>query len=45
MDQGEPGFDYNEPNLNPLICDICRETFDSLDKLGNIRKESTICKL
>ncbi len=34
MDQGEPGVDYNEPNLNPLVCDICKQKFDSLDKLG-----------
>lgn len=33
MDQGEPGLDYNDPNLNPLVCDICRKTFDGLDKL------------
>jgi hypothetical protein len=38
MDQGEPGVDYNEPNLNPLTCDICRKSFDSLDKLGEHQK-------
>jgi len=38
MDQGEPGLDYNDPNLNPLVCDICRQTFDSFDKLGEHQK-------
>jgi len=38
MDQGEPGVDYDEPNLNPLICDICKQRFDSLDKLGEHQK-------
>ena len=39
MDQGEPGVDYNEPNLNPLVCDICNKSFDSLDKLGEHQKK------
>jgi hypothetical protein len=43
MDQGEPGVDYDEPNLNPLICDICKQEFDSLDKLGEDQKQPTIC--
>ena len=38
MDQGEPGLDYNDSNLNPLVCDICNKTFDSLDKLGEHQK-------
>ena len=38
MDQGEPGLDYHDPNLNPLVCDICRQMFDSLDKLGEHQK-------
>lgn len=38
LDQGEPGVDYNEPNLNPLTCDICKKDFDSLDKLGEHQK-------
>jgi hypothetical protein len=38
MDQGEPGVDYNDNNLNPLICDLCKKTFDSLDKLGEHQK-------
>jgi hypothetical protein len=38
MDQGEPGVDYNDTNLNPLICDICKKNFDSLDKLGEHQK-------
>jgi hypothetical protein len=38
MDQGEPGLDYNDPNLNPLVCDICNKSFDSLDKLGEHQK-------
>lgn len=38
MDHGEQGLDYNDPNLNPLVCDICRQTFDSLDKLGEHQK-------
>jgi len=40
MDQGEPGVDYDEPNLNPLICDICKQEFDSLDKLGEDQKQA-----
>ena len=40
MDQGEPGVDYDEPNLNPLICDICNQKFDSLDKLGEHQKQA-----
>jgi C2H2-type zinc finger len=40
MDQGEPGVDYDEPNLNPLVCDICNKTFDSLDKLGEHQKQA-----
>lgn len=39
MDQGEPGVDYVDANLNPLICDICKKTFDSLDKLGEHQKQ------
>ena len=39
MDQGEPGLDYDDANLNPLICDICKQTFDSLDKLGEHQKQ------
>jgi C2H2-type zinc finger len=39
-DQGEPGVDYDEPNLNPLICDICKQEFDSLDKLGEHQKQA-----
>ena len=38
MDQGEPGLDYNDKNLNPLVCDICNKSFDSLDKLGEHQK-------
>jgi hypothetical protein len=38
-DQGEPGLDYNEPNLNPLICDLCKKTFNSLDQLGEHQKK------
>ena len=38
-DQGEPGLDYNEPNLNPLICDLCKKTFSSLDQLGEHQKK------
>jgi hypothetical protein len=39
MDQGEPGLDYDDANLNPLVCDICRKSFDSLDKLGEHQKQ------
>jgi hypothetical protein len=39
MDQGEPGLDYNDSNLNPLVCDICNKSFDSLDKLGEHQKK------
>ena len=39
MDQGEPGLDYDDPNLNPLVCDICNKSFDSLDKLGEHQKK------
>jgi C2H2-type zinc finger len=39
MDQGEPGVDYNDPNLNSLVCDICNKSFDSLDKLGEHQKK------
>ena len=40
MDQGgEPAADYEDPNLNPLICDLCKLTFDSLDKLGEHQKK------
>ena len=28
------------PNLNPLICDICKQEFDSLDKLGEHQKQA-----
>jgi hypothetical protein len=37
--QGEPGVDYDEPNLNPLTCDICNQRFDSLDTLGEHQKK------
>jgi hypothetical protein len=40
MDQGEPGLDYDDPNLNPLECDICKQKFDSLDKLGEHQKQT-----
>ena len=39
MDQGEPGVDYDDPNLNPLICDICKLKFKSLDELGEHQKQ------
>ena len=39
MDQGEPSVDYDDANLNPLICDLCKKTFDSLDKLGEHQKQ------
>jgi hypothetical protein len=39
MNQGEPGVDYDEPNLNPLVCDLCKQKFDTLDKLGEHQKE------
>jgi hypothetical protein len=39
MDQGEPGIDYNEPNLNPLVCDLCKQKFNTLDRLGEHQKE------
>ena len=39
MDQGEHGVDYDDANLNPLICDLCKKTFDSLDKLGEHQKQ------
>jgi C2H2-type zinc finger protein len=39
MDQGEPGVDYNDANLNSLVCDICSRSFDSLDKLGEHQKK------
>ena len=39
MDQGERGVNYDEPNLNPLTCDICKQEFDSLDKLGEHQKQ------
>ena len=45
MDQGEPGLDYNDANLNPLECDICKQKFDSLDKLGEHQNKRTICKI
>jgi hypothetical protein len=45
MDQGEPGVDYDDANLNPLICDLCKKAFDSLDKLGEHQNKSMICNL
>jgi hypothetical protein len=39
MDQGEPGIDYFDENLNPLICDISKKTFDTLDKLAEHQKQ------
>ena len=30
--QGEQGVDYDEPNLNPLVCDICYTKFMSLSE-------------
>ena len=37
--QGEPGVDYDEPNLDPLVCDLCKQQFDSLDTLGEHQKK------
>ena len=37
--QGEPGVDYDEPNLDPLVCDLCKQEFDSLDTLGEHQKK------
>lgn len=37
--QGEPGVDYDEPNLDPLVCDLCKQKFDSLDTLGEHQKK------
>ena len=37
--QGEPGVDYNDSNLNPLVCDLCKMKFKSLDELGEHQKE------
>ena len=39
MDQGEPGVDYDDPNLNPLKCDLCKKKFNSLDELGEHQKQ------
>lgn len=39
MDQGEPGVDYDDSNLNPLICDLCKIKFNSLDELGEHQKQ------
>ena len=30
--QGEPGVDYDDSNLNPLVCDLCKIKFKSLDE-------------
>ena len=38
MDQGEPGVDYDDPNLNPLVCELCNLKFKSLDELGEHQK-------
>jgi hypothetical protein len=38
--QGEPDVDYDETNLNSLICDICQQKSDSLDKLGEHQKQT-----
>jgi hypothetical protein len=38
MDQGEPGVDYDDPNLNPLECELCNRKFKSLDELGEHQK-------
>jgi hypothetical protein len=35
----EPGVEYDEPNLNPLTGDICKQEVDSLDKLGEHQKQ------
>jgi hypothetical protein len=37
--QGEPGVDYDDSNLNPLVCDLCKMKFNSLDELGDHQKE------
>jgi hypothetical protein len=37
--QGEPGVVYNDSNLNPLVCDLCKTKFKSLDELGEHQKE------
>ncbi len=37
--QGEPGVDYDEPNLDPLVCDLCKQQFDSLNTLGEHQKK------
>ncbi|MDX1373162.1 MAG: hypothetical protein R3321_11860 [Nitrososphaeraceae archaeon] len=34
----DPGFDYKEPNLNPLFCDICKQKFKNLSELGEHQK-------
>lgn len=31
IDQGELEVDYDKPNLNSLICDLCKKIFDNLD--------------
>jgi hypothetical protein len=28
MRQGELGVDYDDPNLNPLVCDLCDIKFE-----------------
>ena len=38
--QGEPGVDYDDANLNPLICDLCKMKFKSLDELGEHQKQN-----
>ena len=37
--QGEPGVDYNDSNLNPLVCNLCKMKFKSLGELGEHQKE------
>jgi len=42
---GVPAVDYNDSNLNPLVCDLSKMKFKSLDELGEHQKENMICRI
>ena len=39
--QGEPGVDYDDSNLNPLVCDLCKNEVQEPRWIGRASQGKT----